>query len=64
MRPITLSVSGKDLKAAGLPPGPVYGEILKALMDARLRGSVRTPDEERALLDELARQARKENASC
>jgi tRNA nucleotidyltransferase (CCA-adding enzyme) len=61
LRPVKLSVDGKDLRAAGLPPGPQYGEILKALMDARLTGTIETPDEERALLAELAAQARKEN---
>jgi tRNA nucleotidyltransferase (CCA-adding enzyme) len=60
LRPITLGVDGKDLKAMGLPPGPRYGEILKAVMDARLSGRIHTPDEERALLTELARSPQKE----
>lgn len=60
LKPITLSVDGKDLKAMGLPPGPRYGEILKAVMDARLSGRIHTPDEERALLTELARSPQKE----
>jgi tRNA nucleotidyltransferase (CCA-adding enzyme) len=60
LRPVKLRVDGKDLRAAGLPPGPLYGEILKALMDARLTGSIETLEEERNLLAELAAQARKE----
>ncbi|HBY98212.1 MAG TPA: polynucleotide adenylyltransferase [Chloroflexi bacterium] len=50
LRPLTLTVSGHDLRALGLPPGPVYGEILNAVRAARLDGLVSTPEEERELL--------------
>jgi tRNA nucleotidyltransferase (CCA-adding enzyme) len=61
LRPVKLSVDGKDLKALGLPPGPRYGEILEAVMNARLSGMIHTPAEERALLERLATQPREES---
>jgi tRNA nucleotidyltransferase (CCA-adding enzyme) len=64
LRPVTLSVDGKDLKALGLPPGPRYGEILQEVMNARLRGMIHTPEEERALLERLAADAREETRPC
>lgn len=60
LRPIKLSVDGKDLKALGLPPGPRYGEILEAVMNARLSGMIHTPAEEREMVERLARQPGKE----
>ncbi len=39
---------GRDLKAMGVPPGPVYREILEGLLRARLDGEVRTRDDEAA----------------
>ena len=35
-------LSGKELLAMGFPPGPLYQEILRSLLDARLRGLVKT----------------------
>lgn len=56
LRPMCLSVSGDALKALGLPPGPRYGQILRAVLDARLNGEVASPEEERRLLERLARE--------
>lgn len=39
-------VKGEDLKALGLPPGPIYREILDALRSAKLDGLVRSREEE------------------
>jgi len=50
LRNIKLTVSGKDVQALGLPPSPVYGEILSAVMDAKLNGLIKTYDEEMDLL--------------
>jgi tRNA nucleotidyltransferase (CCA-adding enzyme) len=46
-------LDGEELKRLGLPPGPLYGEILDQLRHARLDGKIRTLDEERALLQEM-----------
>jgi tRNA nucleotidyltransferase (CCA-adding enzyme) len=37
---------GKDLKAMGIPPGPIYRIILERILDARLNGEVRNRQEE------------------
>ncbi len=56
LRGITLSVGGKDIKALGIPPSPVYGKILKAIHEAKLNGHVHTRDEELTLLRTYAAQ--------
>jgi tRNA nucleotidyltransferase (CCA-adding enzyme) len=50
---IETEITGNDLKAMGLRPGPGYGRILGALRDARLDGKVSTREEESALLERL-----------
>lgn len=60
LRPVQLSVSGTDLRRLGLPPGPRYGQILSAVLDARLNGEVTTPDQEARLLEQLARTPHEE----
>jgi tRNA nucleotidyltransferase (CCA-adding enzyme) len=56
-RKITPSLTGHDLRARGLPPGPVYGSILRTLRDAWLDGKVNTVEEERALFENLLKEA-------
>ncbi|MFQ5946758.1 MAG: CBS domain-containing protein, partial [Anaerolineae bacterium] len=51
---VSAELTGEDLKSLGIPPGPVFREILKALRDARLDGSVRTRKEELELARRLA----------
>jgi poly(A) polymerase len=53
-------VSGADLIALGYAPGPRFRQMLDALVDAQLEGTVRTREEALAL---LARDFPKENAS-
>ena len=43
VKPLT---GGEDLKRLGIKPGPVYSEILNALLDERLRGNLKTREEE------------------
>jgi tRNA nucleotidyltransferase (CCA-adding enzyme) len=43
-------LTGADLKAMGLKPGPKFRQILDRLLDARLNGEVKTEAEERALV--------------
>ena len=47
-------LTGNDLKAMGLRPGPQFKKILNQLLDARLNGEVRTEAEERELVRRLA----------
>lgn len=49
-------VTGHDLLALGLAPGPRVGEILRAVEDARLEGRVRTREEALDLARALARE--------
>ena len=52
-RHVSPLVTGDDLKAMDLKPGPVFGRLLEALRDARLDGRVSTREEEEALLQRL-----------
>lgn len=49
------SLTGTDLKALGLKPGPIYKKILDRLLDARLNGEVKTEAGERELVKKLAK---------
>jgi len=46
-------LDGQDLKRLGVPPGPIYGQILEALRDARLDGKVRSRKGEERLVKEF-----------
>ncbi len=39
-------ITGKDLISLGIPPGPVYSEILKNVTEEKLRGNLLTKDDE------------------
>lgn len=52
-RLIEPEITGEDLKAMGLEPGPIFGRLLRSLRDARLDGEVSTRAEEEVLLEEL-----------
>lgn len=47
------ALTGADLKALGLKPGPGFKRILDRLLDARLNGEVKTEAEERAFVSRL-----------
>jgi poly(A) polymerase len=49
LRPPRL-LTGDDLIAMGFPPGPLFGEILDAVEDAQLEGTILTSDEARRLV--------------
>jgi tRNA nucleotidyltransferase (CCA-adding enzyme) len=53
----TTSLKGQDLKELGVPPGPIYREVLQAVLNARLNGRVQTRDEELTLARSLIRGA-------
>ena len=46
LRHIDTSIKGKDLKKMGHEPGPVYREILQAVLDAKLNGQIKTRGDE------------------
>jgi tRNA nucleotidyltransferase (CCA-adding enzyme) len=46
-------LDGQDLKRLGVPPGPIYGQILETLRDARLEGKVRSRKGEERLVREF-----------
>jgi tRNA nucleotidyltransferase (CCA-adding enzyme) len=46
-------ITGDDLKALGLEPGPLFGQLLGALRDARLNGEVSTRQQEMALVETM-----------
>jgi tRNA nucleotidyltransferase (CCA-adding enzyme) len=50
---IVPTVTGYDLKARGVPPGPVYKRILSSIRDGWLDGKIENVGQERAYLDEL-----------
>jgi len=53
LRFVRTALTGSDLKALGLAPGPIYKQILGALLDARLEERVHSRAEEEALLEDL-----------
>ena len=55
LRRTTISLKGQDLKELGVAPGPIYREVLQAVLDARLNGRVQTRKEELALARTLIR---------
>ncbi|GKT07473.1 CBS domain-containing protein [Desulforhabdus sp. TSK] len=52
-RNVCTELKGRDLKAIGVPPGPIYRVILDELLDARLNGAVRSRQDEWAYLKSL-----------
>ena len=50
LRQAETELTGDDLKAMGYPVGPLYGEMLRVLLDARLDNVVRNREEEAAFL--------------
>lgn len=52
-RNIKPTITGDDLKARGLPPGPRFAEILRQLRAAWLDGDVMNKEEELKLLEKL-----------
>jgi len=52
LRDVTIAVTGKDLMERGLKPGPVYREIMAAVMQARLNNRLETRSDELKFVDE------------
>ena len=43
-------ITGKDLLALGLKPGPIFRQILEVVLDAKLNGEVKTREDELAFV--------------
>ncbi|MFH2218807.1 MAG: CBS domain-containing protein [Pseudomonadota bacterium] len=54
LRHVKTSIRGKDLMAFGIEPGPVYKEILQAVLDARLNGLLKSRSEELSFVRDYA----------
>jgi tRNA nucleotidyltransferase (CCA-adding enzyme) len=52
LRNVKISVGGKDLENLGLNPGPIYREILEAVLDAKLDGNLKTRNDELAFIND------------
>jgi len=46
LRRVAIALKGRDLKKLGLVPGPIYREVLQAVLDAKLDGRLKTKDDE------------------
>ena len=55
LRQINTSIKGRDLKKMGLEPGPIYREILQAVLDAKLNGRLKTRSDELSFVRNYAR---------
>ncbi len=55
LRYIKISLNGKDLIKMGLLPGPIFREVLDAVLDGRLNGQIRTVEEEREFVENYVR---------
>jgi tRNA nucleotidyltransferase (CCA-adding enzyme) len=52
-RKVQIVTDGALLRKRGLPPGPEYRKVLRALRNARLDGRVNTAEEEARMLEEI-----------
>lgn len=50
LRDVRVALTGDDLKALGIPPGPRYKKILAGLLDAKLDGLVKDREDEVAFV--------------
>jgi tRNA nucleotidyltransferase (CCA-adding enzyme) len=55
LRKVSLNIQGKDLKAAGLKPGPLYREILDLALAAKIDGRLKTRSDELAFVHSHAK---------
>ena len=46
-------IDGNDLRALGIPQGPIYKRLLDAVREAQLEGTVRTKEEALELVKRL-----------
>ncbi len=56
LRQVTCILTGSDLKKLGIPPGPLFGRILKELRGARLNGVATTREDELRIAEKVWRK--------
>ncbi|MCD6215194.1 MAG: hypothetical protein J7J46_09545 [Candidatus Desulfofervidus sp.] len=56
-RQIKPILTGNDLKAMGLKPGPIFKTILEELLKARLDGKVKTEEDEKKLVKKFLKRS-------
>lgn len=56
-RALHMAISGNDLIAMGMEPGPVMGEVLATLYERRLNGEIESDDEELQVARTLVQQS-------
>jgi tRNA nucleotidyltransferase (CCA-adding enzyme) len=54
LRPVTISIKGKDLQDMGLKPGPLYREIFQAVLESKLNGKLKTRNDELSFVENYA----------
>ncbi len=54
LRKVKTILSGKDLKQMGIKPGPLYSRILKELLEERLRGHLKSREDEERFVRSLS----------
>jgi tRNA nucleotidyltransferase (CCA-adding enzyme) len=53
------TITGTDLRALGVKPGPIYTTILSRLLDGRLNGDLKSEADERTLAMQLIKEAQR-----
>ncbi|MDX1413050.1 MAG: CBS domain-containing protein [Candidatus Promineifilaceae bacterium] len=64
LRFVKTTLSGDDLQAMGLKPGPQYARYLGGLLDSKLDGLVHDEEEERRLLAKIVAEVGEEQIDC
>ena len=59
-RHVRADITGEDLMQLGLEPGPVFGEILRSVLAAKLDGTATTREKQLGLAERLVRKKKKQ----
>jgi len=64
LRYTDILITGKDIKAMGLESGPIYREIMQAVLDAKLNGKLKTLNDELTYARKYVSKLRSNSNSC
>lgn len=64
LRHTDILITGKDLKAMELESGPIYREIMQAVLDAKLNGELKTLNDELTYARKYVSKLRSNSNSC